>query len=62
MINKLFKEEFLSEYGLEDVIVGGKVQMLHSDKQFALVKLPLDLEIPNFAPAEEGENANQTKT
>ena len=55
MVDKLFHEEFLSELGLEDVVVGGKAQMLHSDRQFVLVKLPLNLEIPNFAAADKGE-------
>ena len=51
----------MSTYGLDDVIVGGKAQMVYSDKQFILIKLPLDLEIPNFTEDEEGGNQTKTK-
>ena len=62
LVDKVFNEEFLSEHGLDDVIVGGKAQMLHSDKQYILIKLPLDLNIPNFAEEDTEGNDKQVKT
>ena len=44
----MFNEEFLSSFGLDDVIVGGKVEVLVSEKQYILIKLPLDLGISNL--------------
>ena len=62
VVDKLFNEEFLSQHGLDDVIVGGKAQMLHSEKQFILIKLPLDLAIPNLAEPVESDSGEKGKT
>ena len=42
----MFKDDLLDSYGLKDTIVGGKPQIVHSDRQFILLKLPIDLEFP----------------
>ena len=61
LVDRLFSEKVLASYGLDDVVVGGKAQMVHSDKQFILIKLPLNMELPNFAVADKGDGESQVK-
>ena len=58
----MFSEDILASHGLGDAVVGGKAEMVHSDKRLILIKLPLNMEIPNFAAAVEGDAGKQVKS
>ena len=62
LIDKMFSADFLARHGLTDAVMGGKVQMVHSSRQFILVKLPLDLQFPEVAEESSGEGGNLNNT
>ena len=43
LMGQILNENEIASHGLEDVIRGGKAEMLLSHKTFILVKLPIDL-------------------